>query len=215
MESGADRPQLAVLKLQGVTISGQSDFDDMDRRSPVIGRLPKRLLQSTASHNPPTYHGLELGHADRCPQRSPRRSQNIYGHIAAATRQYADSPKPRSASEIGWRGNEVRTDNHDPDDLAAFRQTLADLLATLRKEAGLTQQQVADRLGYSRATVAGAETGHRQLGEAFWAGCDDLLAPGGQLRSAYAQLAAARRELVGLLGAARIQELGNLAGLGK
>jgi len=88
----------------------------------------------------------------------------------------------------------VRTDNEDPDDLAPFRQTLADLLAALRKEADLTQQQVADRLGYSRATVAGAETGHRQPGEAFWAGCDDLLAPGAQLRSAYAQLAAARCE---------------------
>jgi Helix-turn-helix domain len=79
-------------------------------------------------------------------------------------------------------------------DLAPFRQTLADLLATLRKEAGLTQQQVADRLGYSRATVAGAETGHRQPGEAFWIRCDDLLAPGRQLRSAYAQLATARRD---------------------
>jgi transcriptional regulator with XRE-family HTH domain len=88
----------------------------------------------------------------------------------------------------------VPTDNDAPDDLAPFRQTLADLLATLRREAGLTQQQVADRLGYSRTTVAGAETAHRQPGEAFWTSCDDLLAPAGQLRSAYAQLAAARRD---------------------
>jgi len=89
-------------------------------------------------------------------------------------------------------GGEMATD--DADELAPFRQTLADLLATLRKEASLTQQQVADRLGYSRTTVAGAETGHRLPGKAFWAAADDVLAPGGELRSAYAQLAAARRD---------------------
>jgi transcriptional regulator with XRE-family HTH domain len=86
------------------------------------------------------------------------------------------------------------SDEDGPDELAPFRQTLADLLAALRREAGLTQQQVADRLGYSRATVAGAETGHRQPGEAFWARCDDLQASRGELRAAHAQLAGARRD---------------------
>jgi transcriptional regulator with XRE-family HTH domain len=81
-----------------------------------------------------------------------------------------------------------------PDDLALSRQTLADLLAALRKAAGLTQQQVADHIGFSRATVAGAETCHRQASAAFWARCDDLLATRSELRAAYAQLAAARRD---------------------
>jgi transcriptional regulator with XRE-family HTH domain len=49
------------------------------------------------------------------------------------------------------------SDQDEPDELAPFQQTLADLLAALRTEAHLTQQQVADRIGYSRATVAGAE----------------------------------------------------------
>jgi hypothetical protein len=55
--------------------------------------------------------------------------------------------------------------------------------------------QVADRIGYSRATVAGAETNRRRPGQAFWTRADDLLAPHGELRAAYAQLAAARRDL--------------------
>jgi len=45
------------------------------------------------------------------------------------------------------------SDQDEPDGLAPFRQTLADLLATLRLEARLTQQHVADRIGYSPATV--------------------------------------------------------------
>jgi Helix-turn-helix domain len=76
-----------------------------------------------------------------------------------------------------------------PGELAPCQQTLADLLAWLRRVAGLSQKQPADRLGYARSTVAGAETGHRSPGKAFWTSCDDLLAPAGQLRAAYAQLA--------------------------
>jgi tetratricopeptide (TPR) repeat protein len=83
-------------------------------------------------------------------------------------------------------------EHDESDQLAPFRQTLADLLAALRKDAGLSQEQVAKQIGYSRATVAGAETNHRQASAAFWARCDDLLATHGELRSAYAQLAAAR-----------------------
>jgi transcriptional regulator with XRE-family HTH domain len=88
----------------------------------------------------------------------------------------------------------VSGDEDGPGELAPFRHTLADLLATLRREADLTQKQVADRLGYSRGTVAGAETGQRQPGKEFWTRADDLLARGGELRAAYAQLAAARQE---------------------
>jgi transcriptional regulator with XRE-family HTH domain len=86
------------------------------------------------------------------------------------------------------------SDQDGLDEFAPFQQTLADLLAALRREAGLTQQQLADRLGYARATVAGAETGQRSPGKAFWVSCDDLLAPAGQLRAAYAQLTAARKD---------------------
>jgi transcriptional regulator with XRE-family HTH domain len=80
------------------------------------------------------------------------------------------------------------------DDLAPLRQCLAELLAACRKSAGLTQQDVADRVGYARVTVACAETGHRVPAEAFWEKCDYLLGAAGQLNRAYAQLTAARRE---------------------
>ena len=86
------------------------------------------------------------------------------------------------------------SDTDGPDELAPFRQTLADLLTALRKEAGLTQEQLGLRLGWARATVAGAETGDRLPGEQFWAAANDFLTPRGDLRSAYAQLAAARQD---------------------
>ena len=84
-------------------------------------------------------------------------------------------------------------DEPEPDEFAPLRQALADLLAVLRADAGLTQQQLAVRLGYARVTVAGAETGERVPGEAFWVAADNLLTPGGGLRAAYDRLAAARR----------------------
>lgn len=83
---------------------------------------------------------------------------------------------------------------HQADDLGPTRQVLADLLATLRHSAGLTQQQVAEQTGYRRATVASAENGHRVPAEEFWLRCDELRANHGELRRAYAQLAAARTE---------------------
>jgi transcriptional regulator with XRE-family HTH domain len=78
------------------------------------------------------------------------------------------------------------------DDLAPLRQVLADLLATLRKEAGLTQRQLGRQVVYSRETVANAETGYRQPAAEFWNNCDAVLDAGGRLRRAYAQFAAAR-----------------------
>jgi hypothetical protein len=86
------------------------------------------------------------------------------------------------------------SDQDGLDEFAPFRQTLADLLATFRKEAGLTQEQLAVRLGWARSTVAGAEKGYRLPGKEFWAAANDFLTPGGDLRSAYAQLAAARQD---------------------
>ena len=48
------------------------------------------------------------------------------------------------------------------DAVAPLRQTLADLLSGLRKSAGLTQQQLGNRVGYSRVTVALAVAARRQ-----------------------------------------------------
>lgn len=45
----------------------------------------------------------------------------------------------------------------------AARLTLARLLRDLREHAGLTQQDVADALGTSQATISKIETGERKL----------------------------------------------------
>jgi DNA-binding XRE family transcriptional regulator/tetratricopeptide (TPR) repeat protein len=80
------------------------------------------------------------------------------------------------------------------DELAPLRQTLADLLVTLRKGAGLTQRQLAKQIVYSRETVAGAETCSRQPALKFWQNCDAVLGGRGELRRLYDQFAATRRE---------------------
>ena len=97
------------------------------------------------------------------------------------------------------------------DDLAPLRQTLVDLLATLRADAGLTQKQVGERVGYARVTVATAETGHRVPGEDFWSRCDVLFGAGGVLHGAYTQFADARRERA--RGRARAERAGRDARL--
>lgn len=78
------------------------------------------------------------------------------------------------------------------EDLTPLKRTLGDLLAAHRAAAGLTQQQLADAVGYARVTVATAESGHRQPAEAFWVRCDDRLGAGGELRRVYVQLAVGR-----------------------
>jgi transcriptional regulator with XRE-family HTH domain len=80
------------------------------------------------------------------------------------------------------------------DDVAPLRHALADLLAGLRESAGLTQQVLADQLGYARVTVSCAETGHRLPAEGFWSRADEVLLARGELTRAYEQLAVARRE---------------------
>jgi DNA-binding XRE family transcriptional regulator len=78
------------------------------------------------------------------------------------------------------------------DDLAPLKQTLGDLLAASRAAAGLTQQQLANAVGYARVTVATAESGHRQPAVYFWTRCDDVLDTDGELGRIYQQLTAAR-----------------------
>lgn len=78
------------------------------------------------------------------------------------------------------------------DDLTPLKRTLGDLLAAHRAAADLTQQELADAIGYARVTVATAESGHRQPAAAFWDRCDDQLGAEGELRRAYAELATGR-----------------------
>jgi transcriptional regulator with XRE-family HTH domain len=65
--------------------------------------------------------------------------------------------------------------------LAAARCALGERLARLRSAAGLSQVQFAPFIGYSRSTVATAETGRRTAALDFWQRCDDVLATRGAL----------------------------------
>jgi tetratricopeptide (TPR) repeat protein len=71
---------------------------------------------------------------------------------------------------------------------------IGDLLASLRRSRGLSQQALAPRIGYSRSAVACAETGHRVPARSFWAACDEALGAGGSLTRAYQQIAEERAD---------------------
>lgn len=100
----------------------------------------------------------------------------------------------------------------DSDDLAPLKRTLGDLLASYRDAAGLTQKELARRIGYARVTVGTAESGHRQPAAEFWTRCEDVLAAGGELTQAYQQLSAVRtrrrRELARRVQAERTARAG-------
>src|SRR6266508_1599979 len=80
------------------------------------------------------------------------------------------------------------------DTLRELRRGLGDRLKTWRRQAGLSQEHLASRLGYSRTAVGAAETGSQQRPKEFWARCDDLLGAGGAIIAAHRDLTAFQRE---------------------
>lgn len=77
-------------------------------------------------------------------------------------------------------------------DVASARLELGQQLARLRLDAGHTQVSFAGALpGYTRATIADAERGRRNLSRDFWLLCDGVLQARGQLTRAYDQMTVA------------------------
>lgn len=76
--------------------------------------------------------------------------------------------------------------------VTAARQTLGKELRSLREATGMTQQELADRLGYSRPRVAGAEKGDG-CALLFWQGCDKILNAKGALVAGFRQIEEIRR----------------------
>ena len=72
--------------------------------------------------------------------------------------------------------------------LVAARRSLGRKLGTWRRTAGLTQEQLAARTGYSRSAIANVETGRESMTGSFWARCDDLLGAGGELMARHSQI---------------------------
>src|SRR6266508_3554762 len=80
-----------------------------------------------------------------------------------------------------------------PDAVALARQEAGRRLAWWRRAAGLSQEQLGDRVGYSRSQVAGTERGSQRAAWDFWRRCDDALGARGALKAAHQDIEAARQ----------------------
>ena len=65
------------------------------------------------------------------------------------------------------------------------RQILGRALAAWRKAARLTQVELAQRLNYSRSTVASAETGYSLPSRSFWRAANTVVCADGLLLAAF------------------------------
>jgi transcriptional regulator with XRE-family HTH domain len=82
----------------------------------------------------------------------------------------------------------------EPPELVALRRALGQQLAALREAAGIVQQQIGHKTGYSRSSVAKAEAGSQLLTREFWKTADGLLQADGGLLASYEQVRAAKQE---------------------
>ncbi|MFI5836256.1 helix-turn-helix transcriptional regulator [Micromonospora sp. NPDC051300] len=82
-----------------------------------------------------------------------------------------------------------RTPASNADPSAASRQFRAEL-RRWRTRRGLTQRALADRVRFSRETVAAVESGRRFGSQEFAARCDEALATGGRLCDLWPRVAA-------------------------
>jgi transcriptional regulator with XRE-family HTH domain len=72
--------------------------------------------------------------------------------------------------------------------ITGARRTLGEQLRSLRAAAGVTQQGLAEKVGYSRSTVANVEVGRQGIDRAFWEGCDEVLNANGLLKDGFDQV---------------------------
>ena len=79
------------------------------------------------------------------------------------------------------------------DAVTAVREALGRQLRDLRVSAHLTQQELANLLGYSRPRVAGAEKGE-SCALLLWQGCDKVLNASGALMASYHEAEALRQQ---------------------
>jgi transcriptional regulator with XRE-family HTH domain len=78
------------------------------------------------------------------------------------------------------------------DTVPALLRELGQQLAALRREAGLTQENLGALAGFSRSTVSVAEIGRQPHAREFWAACDKALDSGGVLAAGFDQIDAVR-----------------------
>jgi len=83
--------------------------------------------------------------------------------------------------------------------ITAASKAQAAQLKALRDEAGLTQEQLARRVDFSRSTVANAEGGHLKASGGFWQRADKVLNGNGVLVARYREMQDAIRRHTELL----------------
>ncbi len=78
------------------------------------------------------------------------------------------------------------------DTVAVLLRELGRQLAALRREAGLTQENLGALTTFSRSTVSVAEIGRQPHARDFWAACEKALDSGGVLAAGFDQIGAVR-----------------------
>ncbi|WP_091460089.1 helix-turn-helix domain-containing protein [Micromonospora inyonensis] len=101
----------------------------------------------------------------------------------------------RFASAEGSTSDRVSVDLVTPGELADARRLLGAQLAAMRRGVGLTQDQLATKVRWSRSTVANVETGRQVTLREFWAACDVVLGAGELLVLGWARTEALSRRL--------------------
>lgn len=81
----------------------------------------------------------------------------------------------------------------DTETITAMRRELGRQLAALRREARLTQEELASEAGFSRSAVSVAEIGGKGPGREFWVACDRALAVGDVLTAGHTQIIAVHK----------------------
>jgi DNA-binding XRE family transcriptional regulator len=78
----------------------------------------------------------------------------------------------------------------EPEAIANARDALGTRLAACRHAVGLNQAQLAERIGFSRSTIANVETGRQHAPREFWQSADTAVSAGGSLLAAHDDLEA-------------------------
>jgi DNA-binding XRE family transcriptional regulator len=88
----------------------------------------------------------------------------------------------------------------EPEAIANARCVLGTQLAACRHAAGMSQVQLAEKIGFSRSTIANVETGRQHVPREFWESADTEVSAGGTLVAAHDEVEAAlRRSRAGAL----------------
>src|ERR1017187_2412854 len=87
----------------------------------------------------------------------------------------------------------------EPEAIANARCVLGTQLAACRRAAGLSQVQLAKKIGFSRSSIANVETGRQNVPRKFWESADTAVSAGGTLVATHDEVeTAARRARVGV-----------------